>query len=112
MVKKHLLLSRASCGSTIASGGPEGPSSEHVQCAPSFEGLSGPPEAIVRPQAVIHRVLKKNLIPSRAACGRTTCSEGPEGPSSEGAHLAPSLEGPSRPPEAVVLPQAARESHK
>ena len=51
MVKKHLLLSRAACGSTTASGGLEGPSSEGAGTVSSYERPSGPPEAVVRPQA-------------------------------------------------------------
>ena len=42
----------------------------------------------------------------------STASGGTEGPPSEGAQCAPSLEGPSGPPEAVERPQAARESNK
>ena len=53
---------------------------------------------------LIHRVLKKNLLLSRAACGRTTASGGLEGPLSEDAH--------SGPLEAIEWPHTARENNK
>ena len=57
-------------------------------------------------------MLKKNLLLSQEAYGRTTAFGGLEDPSNEGAHCSPSLEGLSGPPEAIVRPQAAREGIK
>ena len=49
---KNLLLSNAASEHTTASGGPEDPSSEGAVSAPSLEGFSMPPEAVVRPQNI------------------------------------------------------------